>query len=88
MEKMSKDELLAQVIYNDIKTAYNDQTPENMKQALSSAKRVINGDKSININLVVALKKLGISLVWNKVEHDNQVEKRLGVRYKNVALEI
>lgn len=85
---MSKDELLAQVIYNDIKTAYNDQTPENMKQALSSAKRVINGDKSININLVVALKKLGISLVWNKVEHDNQVEKRLGVRYKNVALEI
>lgn len=88
MENISQDELLAQVIYNDIKTAYDDQTPENMKQALSSAKRVINGDKSININLVVALKKLGISLVWNKVEHDNQVEKRLGVRYKNVALEI
>ena len=85
---MSKDELLAQVIYNDIKTAYNDQTPENMKQALSSAKRVINTDKSLNVNLVIALKKFGISLVWNKVEHDNQVEKRLGVRYKNVALEI
>ena len=88
MENINQDELLAQVIYNDIKTAYDDQTPEKMKQALSSAKRVINGDKSININLVVALKKLGISLVWNKVEHDNQVEKRLGVRYKNVALEI
>lgn len=88
---MTRAEIMASIIADDIKAAYKapqEEKRDMIKKALETVKLCLKADGDPDPNIIKELANYDITGVWKKTDSNNQIDIKFGLRYKEMGFEV
>lgn len=88
---MTRTEIMASIIADDIKTAYKapqEEKRDMIKKALETVKLCLKAGGDPDPDIIKELANYDITGVWKKTDSNNQIDIKFGLRYKEMGFEV